>query len=1155
MHTKTVRTLVGTACAFIAVSVASTPVQAAEQRAYAAAMNYATPAVTVGQGDTLLFSNLDTLAQHDLVGLGGEFGSPLVGAGEEAKVEGVENLSPGTYQFRCTLHSWMQGALTVSPTGGAPVPAPGESAGGGTGSGSNPDPADIYRPATKGFDGGGWPLYGRDLRNTRDGGTAGPSPDQVDDLGIAWSYFSGEGDFTGTPVVARGLVVAGTNKGNVVALDAKTGKKKWAYRIGKTINGTVAVSGYRVFVPVSQTHSPRIVALDLRTGKRKWDTVIDSQKNADVYGSPTVWNGTVYMGTSSYYGTLNDPEVATRGSVVALNAKTGKLRWKTFTVPEGLTGGAVWTTPAVDPPTKRLFVGTGQAYQDPAHERTDSVLSIDARNGRILDHFQATAGDVWNATSNAARGPDHDFGASPNLFEGPGGRPLVGMGQKSGTYWAFDRETLDPVWNRPTGPPSQAGGIVGSTAYDGERIYGPDTPGGESWALGTDGSYKWVSADGGPLHFNATSVANGVVYTNDMSGFLTARDATNGAVLTKIPLGAPSWGGVSIAGGTIFAAVGTQGSAGYIAAYRVRTGNEPNEPAERWEDEQPPEPQAAVKPHKHRKCRRPKGKQRTKTAMRKYRQCRKKLKQHEQKHPAAGTGSGRAEDENDDAGDSAPGGGPLKPIKAKSDRYRPKPAGTTERLSYVYGPYTIPPGQDMNRVDLDLPPNNGFIQSIEPGMRRVTDSTEPSRQEAHIHHAHWFGLDPGNEEDEYFRGNAEWIFGNGDEETRGDFRQRSAADPNGPEYGAYIERGDPQAMIYMLHNKTAAPLTVYIELEVVFKHGSPEQLREATGREHRDVTGKLFGRTYDVPRNPGGDGTYQYARDSGKTIEWTATKDGTIIGMGGHLHPGGKQVVVENYGSEQNPCGNTGNAYGGTLLLKSDVIDRNVPLSEDYQTEVTHPAYRAPIRKGDRIRISGTYENKDHGWYDVMTHLGMYIDEKEPPKGGCKPRIIGKAKKKWKDPTEGVPNRAWSGKPDPWCGEQYGKAPCDRPEPAEPPAEIRTNLVKIANFAYLPGDRGAGGVISSIPVIKQGERLTFINDDQAANIRHSVTTCAWPCNGRYVGNYPLADGVWDSSTLGYDLIDQGNPNPVAQTPPDLPAGRYSYFCRIHPFMRGAFKIE
>ena len=103
MHHKFVRALVGIMCALIAGSVAAAPAQAAEQRAYAAGMNYATPAVTVGQGDTLLFSNLDTLAQHDLVGHGGEFGSPLIGAGQEAKVDGVENLDVGTYQFHCTL--------------------------------------------------------------------------------------------------------------------------------------------------------------------------------------------------------------------------------------------------------------------------------------------------------------------------------------------------------------------------------------------------------------------------------------------------------------------------------------------------------------------------------------------------------------------------------------------------------------------------------------------------------------------------------------------------------------------------------------------------------------------------------------------------------------------------------------------------------------------------------------------------------------------------------------------------------------------------------------------------------------------------------------------------------------------------------------------
>jgi plastocyanin len=58
-----------------------------------------------------------------------------------------------------------------------------------------------------------------------------------------------------------------------------------------------------------------------------------------------------------------------------------------------------------------------------------------------------------------------------------------------------------------------------------------------------------------------------------------------------------------------------------------------------------------------------------------------------------------------------------------------------------------------------------------------------------------------------------------------------------------------------------------------------------------------------------------------------------------------------------------------------------------------------------------------------------------------------------------------------------------------------------------------------------------------------------------VANYPLADGRWDSVTLGYDPIDGGSPNPVSSTPKDLAPGVYTYFCRIHPWMRGVFKVE
>ncbi|MEA2168768.1 MAG: hypothetical protein QOF76_2068, partial [Solirubrobacteraceae bacterium] len=96
------------------------------------------------------------------------------------------------------------------------------------------------------------------------------------------------------------------------------------------------------------------------------------------------------------------------------------------------------------------------------------------------------------------------------------------------------------------------------------------TPGGAQWALTLAGKPAWYSADGGPLHFNSTSAANGIVYTSDMSGFLTARLSNTGAILAKLPLGSPSWGGVALAGGYVFAVTGTGGDSGYVVAYRPR---------------------------------------------------------------------------------------------------------------------------------------------------------------------------------------------------------------------------------------------------------------------------------------------------------------------------------------------------------------------------------------------------------------------------------------------------------------------------------------------------------------------------------------------------------------------------------------------------------
>lgn len=513
-------------------------------------------------------------------------------------------------------------------------------------------------------------------------------------------------------------------------------------------------------------------------------------------------------------------------------------------------------------------------------------------------------------------------------------------------------------------------------------------------------------------------------------------------------------------------------------------------------------------------------------------------------------GAARADDPNID---------PLEPIISKSTEFIPKPPGTKEKLKLFYGPYVVPPGWDANRIDLALPLRNGLITSVEPGMRNVIDGTEPAHQVAHIHHAHWFDLNIGSKTDNYLFGLADWFFGNGDEETKANFEQRSAIDPKGPIYGGYVGMLKPQPMIYMLHNKTSAPMVVWIMLEVTFIHGSMEQLNALPGREYHDVTGVLFGRTFDVPRDrKSKDGTFETPEDDPKgVIEWVSPIDGTIIGTGSHLHPGGLSVITENYGSEENPCPATKGGYGGTLLLKADARWRkDVPFTEDFQMEVSHPGFRAPIRKGDRIRITGVYENKQHAWYDVMTHQGLYIDESQPPKGRCKPYLVGKAKKSKKriDPTDGVKNRNWGHHPtDKICGIRFGAPPCERPLEDRGPG-IDTNLVTIANFQYLPGDRALSGREGAPPRVPEGTPMTFLNLDQLLNIRHTITTCKWPCNGPYVANYPLPDGVWDSDVMGYDLIDGGTLNPLASTPSNLRPGKYAYFCRIHPWMRGAFEV-
>jgi polyvinyl alcohol dehydrogenase (cytochrome) len=216
----------------------------------------------------------------------------------------------------------------------------------------------------------------------------------------------------------------------------------------------------------------------------------------------------------------------------------------------------VWSTPSIDPASGRLFVGTGNAYHNPAADTTDSIMALSASTGQIAGHFQSTAADVWELSA-PTNGPDYDFGASPNLFTDSHGRAIVGEGQKSGIYWALDRNTLTPVWETNAGPGSGADGGIGSTATDGSTIYGSDSIDSQVFALDRDGPMRWNSFDTGTLHVSPVATGNGIVYSATSDGFLVARDARTGAIVNVLPLGAPTFGGISLAGHAVYVSVGT----------------------------------------------------------------------------------------------------------------------------------------------------------------------------------------------------------------------------------------------------------------------------------------------------------------------------------------------------------------------------------------------------------------------------------------------------------------------------------------------------------------------------------------------------------------------------------------------------------------------
>lgn len=437
----------------------------------------------------------------------------------------------------------------------------------------------------------------------------------VGSLTVKWSFTTGA-SVSATPTVAGGDVYFPDWAGNLYALDANTGKLIWQTQISSYtgIPNDVSRTSPAVFnnelifgddLSESGPHNgARLLAVDRTSGNLIWMTQIDTHPAAIITGAAAVYNGIVYQGVSSaeeqYATDTKYPCCSFRGSMVAVNATTGQILWKTYTVPDNggatnrYSGNAIWQPPAIDPARGALYVGTGNNYTVPAsveqcQEETpqatdcteaddhfDTTLAINLQTGAILWSQRLLGWDDWTVACAqpgnpgacpTPPGPDFDLGGSGANLMGS----VVGIGQKSGMYWLLNANDGTVLWGTQVGPGGDLGGIEWGTATDGTRIYvaltnnehfdyklaNGQTITGSAWCAldPNNGKILWQTPDptrGTNFNFGSVSVANGVMYAGSLDGHMYAFDATTGKILWNYQTGGSILGGPAIVNGVVY---------------------------------------------------------------------------------------------------------------------------------------------------------------------------------------------------------------------------------------------------------------------------------------------------------------------------------------------------------------------------------------------------------------------------------------------------------------------------------------------------------------------------------------------------------------------------------------------------------------------------
>ena len=474
----------------------------------------------------------------------------------------------------------------------------------------------IYTPFAPKPDEPHWNGWGVDgtQRRFQPAAMAGLRAEVIPKLKLKWAFgYDDANQAYAQPTVMGGRVFVGSAARRVYSIDARSGCIYWRIDTDSPVRTAITVGEFtgvnqNATSDVPPTHwaayfgdqHGNVYAVDAANGRLLWKRSLDPHPDVHVTGAPTLADGRLYVGVSS----LEEVSGADakyecckfRGSLSALDAATGKVMWKTYTIADpaapvrknaqgvqlwGPSGAGIWSSPTVDLAHHMLYATTGDNYSEPPTEGSDAFMAFDLETGYQEWSSQMSHRDAYNIDCDlpgekqvncpASKGPDFDFGSSAILVDLADGHRGLVAGAKSGVVYAVDPDARGKLlWQRRVGRGGTLGGVQWGSAADANNIYvavsdvqrraatGGSTAGRDSvygvpyeldpkiggglWALSlASGEVVWHTPHPGctkpgcsPAQSAAVTAIPGVVFSGGVDGHLRAYSAKDGSIIWDV---------------------------------------------------------------------------------------------------------------------------------------------------------------------------------------------------------------------------------------------------------------------------------------------------------------------------------------------------------------------------------------------------------------------------------------------------------------------------------------------------------------------------------------------------------------------------------------------------------------------------------------------